>query len=49
MKNAFVETPILQHLEPVKPTVPQTDICAFPVAGILTKYNGFRTGRVLVV
>jgi len=49
VKYAFPETPILRHLEPVKLTVPQTDVCAIPVAGILTQYNGFGMMWVLIV
>ena len=41
LKNVFTEAPILQHFDPAKPIVLQTDASGFAIAGILNQYDGF--------
>jgi hypothetical protein len=43
LKNAFTEAPILQHFNPQKPIILQTDASSFTGAGILNQYHGFGT------
>lgn len=41
----FTEVPILQHFDPAKPIILQTDASGFAIAGILNQYDGFGTLR----
>ena len=41
MKTAFTDAPILNHFDPAKPIILQTDESGFATAGILNKYDGF--------
>jgi len=41
LKKAFTEAPILQHFDPAKPKILQTDASGFSIAGILNQYDGF--------
>jgi hypothetical protein len=41
LKKAFTEAPILQHFNPQKPIILQTDGSGFAIAGIINQYNGF--------
>ena len=41
LKRAFIEAPILQHFNPEKPIILQTDASGFAIAGILNQYDGF--------
>jgi len=43
LKKAFTEAPILQHFDPAKPIILQTDASGFAIAGILNQYDGFGT------
>jgi hypothetical protein len=43
LKKAFTEAPILQHFDPVKPIILQTDASGFAIAGILNQQDGFGT------
>jgi hypothetical protein len=45
LKKAFTEAPILQHFDPAKPIILQTDGSGFAIAGILNQYDGFGTLR----
>jgi hypothetical protein len=45
LKRAFTEAPILQHFDPRKPIILQTDTSGFAIAGILYQYDGFGTLR----
>jgi len=45
LKRAFTEAPILQHFDPAKPIILQTDASGFAIAGILNQYDGFGTLR----
>jgi len=45
LKRAFTEAPILQHFDPRKPIILQTDASGFAIAGILNQYDGFGTLR----
>jgi len=44
-KNAFTDAPILQHFDPAKSIILQTDASGFSIAGILDQYDGFGTLR----
>jgi hypothetical protein len=44
-KRAFTGAPILQHFDPAKPIILQTDASGFAIAGILNQYDGFGTLR----
>jgi hypothetical protein len=39
LKKAFTGAPILQHFDPAKPTILQTDASGFAIAGILNQYD----------
>jgi hypothetical protein len=39
LKRTFTEAPILQHFDPVKPIILQTDASGFAIAGILNEYH----------
>jgi len=41
LKRTFTEAPILQHCDPAKPIILQTDASGFAIAGILNQYDGF--------
>jgi len=41
LKRTFTEAPILQHFDPAKPIILQTDASGFAIAGILNLYDGF--------
>jgi len=43
LKRTFTEAPILQHFDPAKPIMLQTDTSGFAIAGILTStmFSGF--------
>lgn len=41
LKHAFTEAPILQHFDPQKPIIVQTDASGFAIAGIINQYDGF--------
>jgi len=41
LKRTCPEAPILQHLDPAKPIIPQTDASGFAIAGLLNQYNVF--------
>jgi len=43
LKKAFTEAPILQHFNPAKPIIFQTDASSFAIAGILNQYDGLGT------
>jgi len=45
LKRAFTGAPILQHFDPAKPIILQTDASGFAIAGILNQYDGFGTLR----
>jgi hypothetical protein len=45
LKKAFTRAPILQHFDPAKPTIFQTDASSFAIAGILNQYDCFRILR----
>jgi len=45
LKRTFTEAPILQHFDPAKPIILQTDASGFAIAGILNQYDGFRVLR----
>jgi len=45
LKRTFTEAPIIQHFDPRKPIILQTDASGFAIAGILNQYDGFRTLR----
>ena len=45
LKKAFTAAPILQHFDPAKLIVLQTDTSGFVIAGILNQFDGFRTLR----
>jgi hypothetical protein len=45
LKRAFPEALSLQHFNPVKPIILQTDASGFAIAGILNQYDGFGTLR----
>jgi len=39
LKRTFTEAPILQHFDPAKPIILQTDASGFAIAGILNQYD----------
>jgi len=41
LKKAFTDAPILQHFDPQKPIILQTDASGFANAGILNQFDGF--------
>jgi len=41
LKWTFTEAPILQHFDPAKPIILQTDASGFAIAGILNQYDVF--------
>jgi len=41
LKRTFTEAPILQHFDPAKLIILQTDASGFAIAGILNQYDGF--------
>jgi len=41
LNRTFTEAPILQHFDPAKPIIPQTDVSGFAIAGILNQYDVF--------
>jgi hypothetical protein len=41
LKRAFTDAPILNHFDPAKPIILQTDASGFAIAGILNQYDGF--------
>jgi len=41
LKKAFTDAPILQHFDPQKPIILQTDASGFAIAGILNQFDGF--------
>jgi hypothetical protein len=41
LKRLFGEAPLLQHFDPSKPIVLQTDASGYAIAGILNQYDGF--------
>lgn len=41
LEKAFTGALILQHLDPAKPTILQTDTSSFAFAGILNRYHSF--------
>jgi len=41
LKKALTGAPILQHFDPAKPTILQTDASGFAIAGILNQYDSF--------
>jgi len=41
LKRTFTEAPILQHFNPAKPIILQTDASGFAIAAILNQYDGF--------
>jgi hypothetical protein len=41
LKRTFTEAPILQHFDPAKPIILQTDASGFAIAGILNQYDVF--------
>ena len=41
LKRLFGEMPILQHFNPTKLIILQTDASGFAIAGILNQYDGF--------
>jgi len=41
LKRTFTEAPILQHFDPAKPIILQTDTSGFAIAGILNQYDVF--------
>ena len=41
LKRLFGETPILQHFDPTKPIILQTDASGFAIAGVLNQYDRF--------
>ena len=45
LKRTFTEARILQHFDPAKPIILQTDASGFAIAGILNQYNGFWVRR----
>ena len=45
LKRAFTEAPILQHFDPRKLIILQTDASGCAIAGILNQYDGFGTLR----
>jgi len=45
LKKAFTEAPILQHFNPQKLIILQTDASGFAIAGILNQSDGFRILR----
>jgi len=45
LNRAFTNAPILNHFDPAKPIILQTDASGFVIAGILNQYNGFGTLR----
>jgi hypothetical protein len=45
LMKAFTDAPILQHFDPAKPIILQTDASGFAIAGILNLYDGFGTLR----
>ena len=45
LKRTYTKAPILQHFEPAKTIILQTDASGFAIAGILNQYDGFRVLR----
>ena len=45
MKRTFTEGPILQHFDPAKPIILESDTSGFAIAGILNQYDGIRVLR----
>ena len=45
LKKAFPDAPILQHFDPAKPIILQTDASGFAIAGNLNQYDRFETLR----
>jgi hypothetical protein len=41
LKKAITDAPILQHFDPQKPIILQTDASGFAIAGILNQFDGF--------
>ena len=41
LEKAFPDEPILNHFDPAKLIILQTDASSFPIAGILNPYDGF--------
>jgi hypothetical protein len=41
LKRTFTEALILQHFDPAKPIILQTDASGFAIAGILNQYHCF--------
>jgi hypothetical protein len=41
-KRSFTDAPILNHFDPAKPIILQTDASGFAIARILNQYDGFR-------
>jgi len=41
LKKAFTEAPILQHVNPQKPIIVQTNVSGFAIATMLNQYDGF--------
>jgi len=41
LKKTFTEAPILQHFNPQRPTILQTDASGFVIAGIFNQHGGF--------
>jgi len=47
LKMAFTVAPILQHFNPQKPIILQTDASGFAITSILIQYNGFGIPRLV--
>jgi hypothetical protein len=47
LKRAFTDAPILDHFDPVKPIILQTDVTSFAIAGILNPYDGLEILRLV--
>jgi hypothetical protein len=41
LKKPFIDAPILNHFDPAKPIILQTDASGFAIAAILNQYEGF--------
>jgi hypothetical protein len=47
LKRAFTNAPILNHFDPAKRIILQTDEISFAIAGILNQYEGFGILRLV--
>ena len=47
LKRAFTNAPVLNHFDPAKPIILQTDASGFAIAGILNQYDGFGILRLV--